>query len=54
MKYPDADKHFWANMTKSVKRIGGYCLIPFNNEVATGNMISSQVIGIIEELLIMY
>jgi hypothetical protein len=51
MKYPDADKHFWASMTKSVIRVGGYCLIPFNIEVAAGILISSEVIGVIEELV---
>ena len=34
MNYPDADKHFWASMTKSVIRVAGYCLLPINIELA--------------------
>ena len=51
MKYPDADKHFWASMTKSVIRVGGYCLIFINIELAAGVLIASEIIGIIEELV---
>ena len=51
MKYPDADKHFWASMTKSVIRVGGYCLLPFNLEMAMAGLVISEVIGIIEELV---
>ncbi len=51
MKYPDADKHFWASMTKSVIRVGGYCLIFIDIELAAGVLIASEVIGIIEELV---
>lgn len=51
MKYPDADKHFWASMTKSVIRVGGYCLIFIDIEVAAGVLIASEIIGIIEELV---
>jgi len=51
MKYPDADKHFWASMTKSVIRVGGYCLIFIDIEVAASVLIASEIIGIIEELV---
>ena len=51
MKYPDADKHFWASMTKSVIRVGGYCLLPFNIELAMAVLVMSEVVGIIEELV---
>jgi hypothetical protein len=49
MKYPDADKHFWASMIKSVVRIAGYCFIPFDISLAATILIISEVIGIIEE-----
>lgn len=51
MNYPDANKHFWASMTKSVIRIAGYCLIPFTVELAVSVLVASEVIGIVEELL---
>lgn len=51
MKYPDANKHFWASMTKSVIRIAGYCLIPINIEFAVAVLIASEVIGVLEELV---
>jgi hypothetical protein len=51
MKYPDANKHFWASMTKSVIRVGGYCLIFIDIEVAAGVLIASEVIGVLEELV---
>jgi hypothetical protein len=51
MKYPDANKHFWASMTKSVIRIAGYCLIPINIEFAAVVLIASEVIGVLEELV---
>jgi len=51
MNYPDADKHFWASMTKSIVRVGGYCLLPFNLEVAMVVLVTSEVVGIIEELV---
>ncbi len=51
MKYPDADKHFWASMTKCVIRVGGYCLLLFNIELAMAILVISEVIGIIEELV---
>ena len=51
MNYPDADKHFWASMTKSGIRVGGYCLLPFNIELAMSALVISEVVGIIEELV---
>ena len=51
MKYPDANKHFWASMTKSIIRIAGYCLIPISIEFAAAVLIASEVIGVIEELV---
>ena len=51
MNYPDADKHFWASMTKSVIRITGYCLIPFDIQFAVAILITSEIIGIVEELV---
>ena len=38
-------------MTKSVIRVGGYCLIFINIELAAGVLIASEVIGVIEELV---
>jgi hypothetical protein len=38
-------------MTKSVIRVGGYCLIFIDIEVAAGILIASEVIGVIEELV---
>ena len=51
MKYPDANKHFWASMTKSVIRVVGYCLIPVGIEFAAAVLIASEVIGVLEELV---
>jgi len=51
MNYPNPDKHFWASVTKSVIRVVGYCLIPFNLEFAVGILIASEVIGVLEELV---
>jgi len=51
MKYPNAKKHFWASMTKSVIRIAGYCLIFVDLNLAAGTLILSEIIGIAEELV---
>ena len=51
MNYPDADKHFWTSMTKSVIRVAGYCLLPINIELAMVTLVISEVAGIIEELV---
>ena len=51
MNYPNPDKHFWASMTKSVIRVGGYCLIFVNLEAAAMVLIGSEIIGVLEELV---
>ena len=51
MNYPDADKHFWASMTKSVIRVTGYCLIFINIDMAAAVLITSELVGIVEELV---
>ena len=51
MKYPDADKHFWASMTKSVIRVAGYCLMPMHIEFAVAILIAGEIIGMFEELV---
>jgi len=38
-------------MTKSVIRLGGYCLIFVDLELAAGVLIASEAIGILEELV---
>jgi len=51
MNYPNADKHFWASMTKSLIRVAGYCLIFVNIDMAAAILITSELVGIIEELV---
>jgi hypothetical protein len=48
---PDAKKHQIISFLKSGVRIAGYILIPVNLGLATVILISSEVIGIIEELV---
>jgi hypothetical protein len=52
---PNAKRHFWVSMVKSVVRMTGYCwLFGMGNNFATGAaiiLLSSEVIGIIEELV---
>ena len=48
---PDARKHQIISFIKSGVRILGYAFIPFNLVIATGVLILSEVIGIIEELV---
>lgn len=48
---PDAKKHQIISFIKSGVRILGYGLIPFNLVLATGILIFSEIIGIIEELV---
>lgn len=38
-------------MTKSVIRVGGYCLMFVNLEAAAMVLIGSEVIGVLEELV---
>ena len=49
MEHPNATKHFYVSILKSVVRIGGYALIPFNIVAACITLIISELIGIIEE-----
>ena len=49
MEHPNAKKHFYVSILKSVVRIGGYALIPFNIVAACITLIISELIGIIEE-----
>ena len=51
MKYPDAKKHFYVSILKSLVRIGGYVLLPFNIVVACMVLIISELIGIYEEMV---
>ena len=51
MNYPNPDKHFWASMTKSIIRVAGYCLLPFNLQLAMVVLVISELVGIIEELV---
>ena len=48
---PDARKHQIISFIKSGVRILGYAIIPFNLVIATGVLILSEVIGIVEELV---
>jgi hypothetical protein len=48
---PDPRMHQYISFTKSTIRIIGYILIPFNLVVATGILILSELVGIIEELV---
>jgi hypothetical protein len=51
MKQPDAKKHQIVSFIKSAIRIVGYIAIPFNLELATALLISSEIVGILEELV---
>tara|TARA_R110000824_G_scaffold25877_2_gene89748 strand:- start:1194 stop:1406 length:213 start_codon:yes stop_codon:yes gene_type:complete len=51
MKQPDAKKHQTVSFIKSAIRIVGYIAIPFNLELATALLISSEIVGIVEELV---
>jgi hypothetical protein len=50
-KLPDARKHQIISFIKSGIRILGYAIIPFNLVIATGVLILSEIIGIVEELV---
>lgn len=50
-KYLDARKHQIISFIKSGFRILGYAFLPFNLAIATGVLIFSEIIGIIEELV---
>ena len=51
MKQPDAKKHQTVSFIKSAIRIVGYIAIPFNLELATALLISSEIVGIVVELV---
>ena len=48
---PDAKKHQLISFLKSGIRLIGYGFIPFNLVIATGILILSEIIGIVEELV---
>ena len=50
-KMPDQKWHQIISFVKSAVRIIGYGFLPFNLIVATGVLIFSEIIGIIEELV---
>jgi hypothetical protein len=51
MEHPNAKKHFYVSILKSLVRIGGYALIPFNIVAACITLITSELIGIYEEMV---
>ncbi len=51
-KYPDAKKHLYISLVKSIIRIGaGGCLIQGNLLFAGGLLIFAEILGIVEELV---
>ena len=48
---PDQKWHRYVSFIKSGIRILGYAIIPFDLVIATGVLILSEIIGIIEELV---
>ena len=50
-KMPNQKWHQIVSFIKSGIRILGYCFIPFNLELATALLISSEIVGILEELV---
>ena len=51
MKHPDAKKHQQVSFIKSGVRLLGYIFLPFNLYIATGILLISEIIGIVEELV---
>ena len=51
MKHPDAKKHQLVSFIKSGVRLLGYIFLPFNLYIATGILLISEIIGIVEELV---
>jgi len=51
MEHPNAKKHFYVSILKSIVRIVGYTLIPFNIIAACTTLITSELIGIYEEMV---
>ena len=50
MNYPNTNKHFFF-VTKSIIRVTGYCLIFVNIDIAAATLITSEIVGIVEELV---
>ena len=51
-RYPDAKKHLYISLVKSIIRIGaGGCLIQGNLLFAGGLLIFAEILGIVEELV---
>ena len=51
MKHTDAKKHQLVSFIKSGVRLLGYIFLPFNLYIATGILLISEIIGIVEELV---
>ena len=51
MNNPDPKKHQQISFIKSGVRLLGYVFLPFNLYIATGILLISEIIGIIEELV---
>ncbi len=51
VKYPDAKKHQIISFIKSGIRIIGYIILPFDLVWAASILVTSEFIGIIEELV---
>ena len=49
MKHPDAKKQQLVSFIKSGVRLLGYIFLPFNLYIATGILLISEIIGIVEE-----
>ena len=50
-KLPDPDKHQLVSFIKSGIRIAGYVCIPFSILAAVILLVTSEIIGIVEELV---
>jgi hypothetical protein len=51
MTHPDPKKHQVISFVKSFVRIVGYMCLPTNIAIATGLLIFSELIGILEEIV---
>jgi len=51
MKHPDPKAHQIISFVKSIIRITGYILLTINLPIATGVLVFSELIGILEELV---
>lgn len=51
MKHPDPKAHRIISFVKSIIRITGYILLTINLPIATGVLVFSELIGILEELV---